>query len=54
MDGACNQLQEKKTENENKKRRFTGERALEDSASAKLAHKLNILPRRVEDNEVGC
>ena len=42
----------KKIENENKKRRFTGEKGIGRFASAKLASKLDIFTKRIEDNEV--
>lgn len=42
----------KKAENENKKRRFTGEKGIGRFASAKLASKLDIYTKRLEDNEV--
>jgi hypothetical protein len=42
----------KKIENENKKRRFTGEKGIGRFASAKLACKLDIFTKRREDNEV--
>jgi HSP90 family molecular chaperone len=42
----------RKAENENKKRRFTGEKGIGRFASAKLASKLNIYTKRLEDNEV--
>lgn len=42
----------KKQENENKKRRFTGEKGVGRFASAKLASKLNIYTKTKNDNEV--
>lgn len=39
-------------ENENKKRRFTGEKGIGRFASAKLASKLDIYTRREDDNEI--
>lgn len=42
----------RKIENENKKRRFTGEKGIGRFASAKLARKLDIYTKRDDDNEV--
>jgi signal transduction histidine kinase len=42
----------KKPENENKKRRFTGEKGIGRFASAKLASKLDIYTRKEGDNEI--
>jgi signal transduction histidine kinase len=42
----------KKSENENKYRRFTGEKGIGRFASAKLASKLDIYTRKIDDNEI--
>ncbi len=42
----------KKTENENKQRRFTGEKGIGRFASAKLASKLDIYTKKKDDNEI--
>lgn len=42
----------KKNENENKQRRFTGEKGIGRFASAKLASKLDIFTRKIDDNEI--
>lgn len=42
----------KKSENENKHRRFTGEKGIGRFASAKLASKLDIYTRKKDDNEI--